>query len=230
MASQMNLRHTLRTRVRTLSVRGALFVLGIGFPFPDASMASPVTESENLLSVAEPYSVERYKTLWTAQLFNLPAKPEVPKVVAAPAPPPAVCKFTLQGIAEIAGTSYVYLEDKAGALHEFRLNQPVGDVEVTKITMGDQVAMHSVSLRSGSSTFVLQFDLTPDPASTAPVKKAGYPAQDGPERATEVSPEALGEEIESDLSEMEEDEDWTEDPVNPIPRHRRRENSRSFSS
>ena len=230
MASQMNLRHTLRTRVRTLSVRGALFVLGIGFPFPDASMASPVTESENLLSVAEPYSVERYKTLWTAQLFNLPVKPEVPKVVAAPAPPPAVCKFTLQGIAEIAGTSYVYLEDKAGALHEFRLNQPVGDVEVTKITMGDQVAMHSVSLRSGSSTFVLQFDLTPDPASTAPVKKPGNPASDGAEHATEVSPEALGEEIESDLSEMEEDEDWTEGPVNPIPRHRRREKGRSFSS
>jgi hypothetical protein len=230
MASLMNLRHTLRTRARTLSVRGALFVLGIGVSFPGDSVATPHSESENLLSVAEPYSVERYKTLWTAQLFNLPAKPEVPKVVAAPAPPPAVCKFTLQGIAEIEGTSYVYLQDKAGALHEFRLNQPVGDVEVTKITMGDQVAMHSVSLRSGSSTFVLQFDLTPDPASTVPVKKPGNPAPEAAESATEASPETLGEEIESDLSEMEEDEEWTEGSANPIPRHRRRQNSRSFSS
>ena len=62
------------------------------------------------------------------------------------------------------------------------------------------------------------------------MKKSGNPASDGAEHATEVSPEVPGEEIESDLSEMEEDEDWTEGPVNPIPRHRRREKGRSFSS
>jgi hypothetical protein len=90
--------------------------------------------------------------------------------------------------------------------------------------------MHSVSLRSGSSTFVLQFDLTPDPASTVPVKKPGNPAPEAAESATEASPETLGEEIESDLSEMEEDEEWTEGSANPVPRHQRRQKSRSFSS
>jgi len=111
------------------------------------------------------------------------------------------------------------------------LNQPVGGLEVTKITLGDQAAMHSVSLRSGANTFVLQFDLTAPPSPPSPVK-ADRDGAAGTPKPTSAAPnegmEAEEPDSELELIEEEEAEEWLDDesknlnekPSKTAPRNR----------
>jgi|GEM_PF-1862328 len=227
----MNLLLSIFPEAQTSATRVALVFLGMAWSLPEGLIASSGTDGEEHPRIAEPYGVERYKKLWSTQVFNVPVKAEPPKIAPAPAVAPAVSGFTLRGIAEVQGTQYVYLEDRSGTLHELPLNQPVGGLEVTKITLGDQAAMHSVSLRSGANTFVLQFDLTAPPSPPSPVK-ADRDGAAGTPKPTSAAPnegmEAEEPDSELELIEEEEAEEWLDDesknlnekPSKTAPRNR----------
>ncbi len=249
MTPLMNLFLTSFPSGRTSVLRLGLAALGMVCLFSGGSFASAGSEDEKRPSIAEPYGVERYKKLWSTPLFNVPVKVEAPKVAPAPAAAPAVSGFTLRGIAEVQGTQYVYLEDRTGTLHELPVNQPVGDLEVTKITLGDQAATHSVSLRSGANTFVLQFDLTTQPSPPAPVKadrdeavETPKPTSAAPNKGMEAAPASAAdsEEPDSDVQLIEEgeaeewideeSEEWIEKPSKTAPRNRWWRDHRGLSS
>lgn len=255
MTPLMNLFLTSFPSGRTSVLRLGLAALGMVCLFPGGSFASAGSEDEKRPSIAEPYGVERYKKLWSTPLFNVPVKVEAPKVAPAPAAAPAVSGFTLRGIAEVQGTQYVYLEDRTGTLHELPVNQPVGDLEVTKITLGDQAATHSVSLRSGANTFVLQFDLTTQPSPPAPVKadRDADPAASArsPQATSEdrsggprapTTPAGAAEEVDESVSELEwideedaevwidEEDTGNESSSKVVPRDRRWRSQRAPSS
>lgn len=140
-------------------------------------LASPNHDASKRGEIAKPYAIQRYAKLWTAQIFNQTAEPE--RIVAElPTPSPAaVCNYLLDGIAEVGGKQYIYLREKnTGTLHELQLKQAVGNLEVTKVTLGDQPAYHKVSIRSGKDTFLLQFDLTAPPIVQAAPKAVRKPA------------------------------------------------------
>jgi len=245
----MNLLLSFFPEAQTAAPRVALVFLGMAWSLPEGLIASSGTDGEEPPGIAEPYGVERYKKLWSTQVFNAPVKAEPPKTAPAPAMAPAVSGFTLRGIAEVQGTQYVYLEDRSGTLHELPVNQPVGDLEVTKITLGDQAATHSVSLRSGADTFVLQFDLTTQPAPPAPVKAdrdgavgTPKPTAAAPNEGKEAAPASAVEAEESDseleLIEEEEAKEWldeesedlNEKPSKTAPRNSWRRDYRGLPS
>jgi hypothetical protein len=175
------------------------------------SKASPHSDDSSLKSLAKPYAVQRYSKLWTAQLFHTSPQPQITKPESASPSPPAVCNYVLEGIAEVDGNRYVYLSGKSGELHELQLNQPAGDLEVTKITVGDQAATHKVSIRSGSETFHLQFDLTPDPSVPAP-EKIVRNSNSSESKDPKVIPVSPRDAIESKRKAGKKGDDWIDDP------------------
>jgi hypothetical protein len=175
------------------------------------SKASPHSDDSSLQSLAKPYAVQRYSKLWTAQLFHHPPQPQVTRPALASPSPPAVCNYVLNGIAEVNGNLYVYLIEKSGDLHELQLNQPAGDLEVTKITVGDQAATHKVSIRSGSDTFHLQFDLTPAPSVPAP-EKIVRNSNSNELKEPKIIPVSPRDTIESKRKAGKKGDEWIDDP------------------
>lgn len=161
-----------------------------------------------------PYAVDRYFTLWTSFCLSRPeAKPKAENVPSAPTPQ-SVCNFSLEGIAESDGTRYVYLCDKnTGVTHELIPNRAVGDLEVLKVSLGDEPAKHKVSFRSGSETYLLGFDLTENAVATAspnPARTATPPLT--PPQAG-AKPVSRREAIEAKMRSLkDEDDGWIDQP------------------
>ncbi|MDF1852291.1 MAG: hypothetical protein P1U85_15740 [Verrucomicrobiales bacterium] len=170
----------MKTLLRYFTSRGpsvassvfCLLVLGVA-NFENASASSgPDTAHKG-------YSINRYTKLWTAKFFQQTALPKSAKPRPSAPPPAAVCNYRLEGIAEIGGRKYVYLSDKgSGVLHELQLNQPMGDLVVSKISVGEQAATHKVKIRSGGNSFDLKFDMVSSTSSQETSKPSGDPLPD----------------------------------------------------
>lgn len=176
-------------------------------------LGAPNHDASKRGEIAKPYAVQRYAKLWTAQLFYQTAQPE--NIAAEPPTPTptAVCNYVLDGIAEVGGKQYIYLREKStGALHELQLKQAVGNLEVTKVSLGDQPAYHKVSIRSGNDTFLLQFDLSAPQIVQAPPRAGGKPEAVRNPAEKEIIAVDPRDALESRRRSLREADDWIDEP------------------
>jgi hypothetical protein len=162
--------YPVRLVPRAFPIFTTCFAMVIGVSVPSELVSAPGHEVSPG-KVAKPYAIQRYSKLWTAPYFHQTSQAVFPATEPPTPTPAAVCNYVLDGIAEAGGRQYIYLREKSsGTLHELQLKQPVGNLEVTKISLGDQPAYHKISIRSGKDTFVLQFDLSAPPTVQAAPK------------------------------------------------------------